>query len=119
MQSVPSEHVLNSEPGPPSSQSRSPVYWHVLEHELPPSTAGGERRAGGGGFGGEGEGDGRGRRGPQSAQSVPKAQNPRPWEPMPLSWHSPLFASVQVLLHNACARLPAREERRQTRPGLM
>ena len=88
MQSVPSEHELNSEPGPPSSQSRSPVYGHVLVHVLPPTIVG--DRIGGDGGGGI-------TRGPQSWQSVPKAQKLRPSEPAPPSWQMPLRAAAHVL----------------------
>ena len=64
VQSVPTEQMLCSEPGPPSSQSPSLAQLHVVLH----MTGVGEVK---GNAGGSGDGYGRG---PQSVQSVPIVQ---------------------------------------------
>ena len=81
VQSVPYAQNDVSLPGPPSSQVPSP--WkkpssRIIIINFPDGDGGGGGEGDSGGGGGEGEGNGGGsdgtKRGPQSVQSVPKAQ---------------------------------------------
>lgn len=94
-QSSHGEHVENSLPCPPSSQSPSDAKRHVFRHSPDPGGPGGGG-AGDGGDGGCTVKSPQCARGPQSAQSV-HAEHDEYCEPLPPSSHSPSSENVHVL----------------------